>query len=111
MHGYVYSVLPLLIAEPVRKRLQPQEVSVEAGGLPNFLFIYTDDERYDCLGAVQEEQGERARFPWLKTPNLDRLAKEGVRFRNAFVVQSLCTPSRASFLTGTYTQKALTCGI
>ncbi len=70
---------------------------------PNFLFIYTDDQRYDCLGAVQKEQGDNARFPWLQTPNLDRLAAEGIRFGNAFVVQSLCTPSRASFLTGTYT--------
>ena len=45
---------------------------------------------------------EKARFPWLKTPNMDRLAAEGVRFRNAFVVNSLCSPSRASFLTGCY---------
>ena len=54
------------------------------------------------MGVVQREQGERARFPWLKTPNMDRLASEGVRFRNAFVVNSLCAPSRASFLTGRY---------
>lgn len=72
-------------------------------GTPNIIFIYTDDQRYDCLGAVQEEMGDKARFPWLQTPNLDKLASDGVRFRNAFVVQSLCTPSRASFLTGTYT--------
>jgi arylsulfatase A-like enzyme len=76
-----------------------------AGERPNFLFIYTDDHRWDALGVVQREQGARARFPWLKTPNLDRLAAEGVRFRNAFVVHSLCTPSRASFLTGQYTHR------
>ncbi len=69
---------------------------------PNFLFIYTDDQRWDAMGVVQREQGDKARFPWLKTPNLDRLAGEGVRFRNAFVVNSLCAPSRASFLTGCY---------
>lgn len=69
---------------------------------PNFLFIYTDDQRWDALGVVQREQGPRARFPWLKTPNLDRLAADGVRFRNAFVVTSLCAPSRAAFLTGCY---------
>ncbi len=80
-----------------------QTVYEEPDRPPNFLFIYTDDQRFDCLGVVQEEQGEKARFPWLQTPNLDRLAAEGARFRNAFVVQSLCTPSRASFLTGTYT--------
>lgn len=79
-----------------------------AGGLhaaerkPNFLFIYTDDQRWDALGVVQREQGERARFPWFKTPNFDRLANEGIRFRNAFVTLSLCAPSRAAFLTGRY---------
>src|SRR5262245_3390961 len=69
---------------------------------PNFLFIYTDDQRWDALGVVQKEQGEKARFPWFQSPNLDRLAAQGVRFRNAFVVNSLCAPSRASFLTGKY---------
>lgn len=69
---------------------------------PNFLFIYTDDQRYDALGVVQREQGERGRFPWFTTPHLDRLASEGLRFRNAFVTLSLCAPSRAAFLTGRY---------
>lgn len=69
---------------------------------PNFLFIYTDDQRWDALGVVQREQGERARFPWFATPNMDRLAASGVRFRNAFVTMSLCSPSRAAFLTGRY---------
>src|SRR5438876_553741 len=69
---------------------------------PNFLFVYTDDQRWDAMGVVQREQRDKARFPWLKTPNMDRLAAEGIRFRNAFVVNSLCAPSRASFLTGRY---------
>jgi arylsulfatase A-like enzyme len=69
---------------------------------PNFVFIYTDDQRYDALSVVQREQDERGRFPWLRTPNLDRIAAEGVRFRNAFVVNALCSPSRAVFLTGQY---------
>ncbi|HEX3869962.1 MAG TPA: sulfatase-like hydrolase/transferase, partial [Pirellulales bacterium] len=69
---------------------------------PNFLFIYTDDQRWDAMGVVQREHGEHARFPWFKTPNMDRLASEGVRFRNAFVTMSLCAPSRAAFLTGRY---------
>jgi arylsulfatase A-like enzyme len=69
---------------------------------PNILFIYTDDQSYEALSIVQKELGEKGRFPWLQTPNLDRLAAEGVRFRNAFVVNSLCSPSRAVFLTGLY---------
>jgi arylsulfatase A-like enzyme len=71
---------------------------------PNFVFVYTDDQRWDAMGVVQREQGDRARFPWLRTPHMDRLATEGVRFSNAFVVNALCAPSRASFLTGRYGQ-------
>ena len=69
---------------------------------PNFLFIYTDDQRHDALGVVQREQGEKGRFPWFKTPHLDRIAAEGLRFRNAFVTLSLCAPSRAVYMTGRY---------
>ena len=59
---------------------------------PNIVYIYADDWRWDCLGVVQKEQGDKARFPWLETPRLDKLASEGVRFRNSFVVNSLCSP-------------------
>jgi arylsulfatase A-like enzyme len=69
---------------------------------PNILFVITDDQSFDALSVVQQEQGAAARFPWLETPHLDRLAAEGVRFRNAFVVSSLCSPSRAVNLTGRY---------
>ena len=62
---------------------------------PNIVFIYADDWRWDCLGVVQREQGEKGRFPWLETPNLDRLAGDAVRFRQSFVVNSLCSPGRA----------------
>ena len=61
---------------------------------PNFLVVITDDQRWDMMGA--------AGHPFLQTPNIDRLAREGVRFTNAFVTTSLCSPARASFLTGSY---------
>jgi arylsulfatase A-like enzyme len=76
--------------------------SSEPPSRPSFLVVLTDDHRFDALGVVQREQGEQARFPWLATPNMDRLAEQGVRFRNAFVVNALCAPSRATFLTGLY---------
>ena len=69
---------------------------------PNFVFIYTDDQRWDAMSVVQKEMGDKARFPWFKTPNMDHIASEGVRFRNTFVVNSLCSPSRACFLSGQY---------
>ncbi len=61
---------------------------------PNVLFILCDDLRWDCFGA--------AGHPHLRTPNIDRLATEGVRFQNAFCTTSLCSPSRASILSGLY---------
>jgi N-acetylglucosamine-6-sulfatase len=67
---------------------------VRAAERPNVLFILTDDQRWDCLS--------RAGHPDLKTPHIDRLAKEGVFFANAFCTTSLCSPSRASLLSGLY---------
>jgi N-acetylglucosamine-6-sulfatase len=62
---------------------------------PNFLFVLVDDQPFDAVGFSN-------RYPFLKTPNIDKLAKEGVNVENFFVTQSICSPSRASFLTGTY---------
>lgn len=61
---------------------------------PNVVFILTDDHRYDAMGFMGH--------PWLETPHLDRIAHSGVHYRNAFVTTSLCSPSRASILTGMY---------
>ncbi len=73
-----------------------------AANRPNALVILTDDQRWDAVGVVQREMMERALFPWLRTPHLDRLASEGARFANVFVTTSLCSPSRASLLSGRY---------
>jgi arylsulfatase A-like enzyme len=70
---------------------------------PNFIFIIADDHRWDAMSAVQKEHGEKGRYPWFGTPNMDRLAAGGVRFRNAFITHSICSPGRAGFLTGQYT--------
>jgi N-acetylglucosamine-6-sulfatase len=60
----------------------------------NLIFILIDDLRYDALGYKGH--------PFLETPNLDALAKGGADFSNAFVTTSLCSPSRASILTGQF---------
>jgi len=61
---------------------------------PNVLFILTDDQRWDAIGLGGSKH--------LKTPNIDRLGHEGVYFKNAFCTTSLCSPSRASILSGLY---------
>ncbi len=61
---------------------------------PNIVFILIDDLRWDELGITGH--------PYLKTPSIDRIGKEGALFRNAFMTTPLCSPSRASFLTGQY---------
>jgi N-acetylglucosamine-6-sulfatase len=72
----------------------PGQAVAGDGPRPNVLVILTDDMRHDAMSC--------AGHAWFKTPNLDRLAKEGARFTNAFVTTSLCSPSRASMLSGLY---------
>src|SRR5690625_579458 len=59
---------------------------------PNILFIMVDQLRYDCVGISQD-------YP-VKTPNIDQLAKEGVRFTNAYTHMPVCGPARQSLLNG-----------
>jgi N-acetylglucosamine-6-sulfatase len=63
----------------------------------NVVFILSDDHRYDAMGFMNH--------PFLKTPAMDSMARNGVHLKNAFVTTSLCSPSRASILTGLYTHK------
>lgn len=61
---------------------------------PNVVFVLVDDMRFDELRCTGH--------PFAETPHADRLAREGANFQNAFATTPLCSPSRASFLTGTY---------
>jgi arylsulfatase A-like enzyme len=65
----------------------------------NVVFILTDDQRYDAMHFHPNTQ------KWLRTPSLDRMAREGVHLANAFVTTALCSPSRASVLTGQYSHR------
>lgn len=66
----------------------------ETAPRPNIIFVLVDDLRWDALGCMGH--------PIAKTPNIDRIAKEGALFKNFFVSIPLCSPSRGSFLTGQY---------
>ena len=61
---------------------------------PNIIFLLTDDQRWDALGCSGNSI--------IKTPNMDSLANNGIRFKNAFVTTPICAASRASLFTGLY---------
>lgn len=93
--GLVLSLFSAADADvvPVPANVQPQRIE---GAKPrNVVFILSDDHRYDAMSFMDD--------PIAETPYLDSLAKNGVHLKNAFVTTSLCSPSRASILTGLYT--------
>ncbi|HZE99385.1 MAG TPA: sulfatase-like hydrolase/transferase, partial [Planctomycetota bacterium] len=82
------TLLALLLLAPFASASQ------DKAARPNFVIMMCDDQRWDTMSIAGNTV--------LKTPNMDRIGREGLVFRNAFVVNSLCGPSRASILTGTY---------
>jgi len=68
-----------------------------AADLPNFVIIFTDDQGYQDLGVFGS--------PNIKTPNIDRMAAEGMRFTDFYSAASVCTPSRAALMTGCYPER------
>jgi N-acetylglucosamine-6-sulfatase len=75
----------------------PSVLSMNPAAQPNLIVILVDDLRFDETGA--------SGHPYMKTPNIDRLAREGARFANAFHTTPLCSPNRASILTGQYASR------
>ncbi|HEY1189111.1 MAG TPA: sulfatase [Gemmata sp.] len=75
----------------------PFGARLAAAEKPNIIVMMTDDQRFDYMSC--------AGHPFLKTPNMDRIAKEGFRYTNMFVTNALCAPSRATLLTGQYSHR------
>ncbi|AQQ70474.1 Arylsulfatase [Limihaloglobus sulfuriphilus] len=73
---------------------EPSALRKQDSIAPNILWICTDQQRYDTIGALGNK--------YIRTPNLDRLVKTGVAFNYAYCQSTICTPSRSSFLTGYY---------
>lgn len=84
---------PLLLAQ--KEARIPKLKKIKQAQARNVIFILSDDHRWDFMGFMNK-------IPWLETPNMDRLAREGAHFPHAFVTTSLCSPSRASILTGLF---------
>ena len=80
-------------------------IATAEGARPNILFIISDDQErqeFNFLPEGRDEQGA----PRNLSPNLDRLASEGVVFPNQYVTSPVCTPSRFTVLTGTYSSRS-----
>jgi N-acetylglucosamine-6-sulfatase len=93
-------VPPLLLALVTVGLLTPCSAEAQSGDVPeNVIFIFSDDHRYDYMGFHERAPD------FLETPSLDRMAEEGVHIANAFVGTSLCSPSRASILTGQHAHR------
>ncbi len=85
-------VASLLLAVGLLAVAQPLWAARQSPARPNVLIVHVDQLRFDCLGAC----GNRD----VKTPNLDRLAADGVRYVNSFCEFPVCTPSRYSLISG-----------
>lgn len=77
----------------------PKEESPEK---PNVIVMYSDDHTAQAIGAYREALDYGLQLDHTPTPNIDRLAEEGMRFDNAFVGNSICVPSRATMLSGVH---------
>ena len=89
--GALVVALALLLVAPFARGA---EAPKDATKRPNILFIFSDDHAYQAISAYG--------FGLNQTPNIDRLAKEGMRFDRCLTTYSLCGPSRACVLTGKY---------
>src|SRR3712207_2083285 len=87
------AVIVAIIATPLFAADAPPAAGA-AAARPNILFIMTDDHAAHALSCYGSTIN--------RTPHLDRIANEGVRFDRFFVTNSICTPSRATMLTGQY---------
>lgn len=90
----LFFILPICNCLASAGQSERPEKDTSRESRPNIVFILIDDLRYDTFGFMKH--------PFVETPHIDALAMEGLQFTNAFVTASLCSPSRASFLTGRF---------
>lgn len=89
---FLFCSLALNACDTGNNSAETAQLPSDAQTQPNMIVVLVDDMRWDEIGA--------AGHPYVQTPNIDRVASEGAQFTNAFTVNPLCSPSRATILTG-----------
>ncbi len=97
MSSWILPLVALVIASPGRNA----EPGREPEARPNIVFIMSDDHAWQAISAYGRPDGTRVN----RTPSIDRLAREGVRFDQFHVENAICGPSRAAFLTGCFSAR------
>ncbi len=92
MRNLTLSVLVIFVLAACQTKTQKEEQKAKR---PNIIFMMSDDHAYQAISAYSDKLTQ--------TPNIDRIAKEGMIFKNACVTNSICAPSRAVILTGKHT--------
>lgn len=86
-----------LAAAAMPRTLLKADSQVKKTDMPNFIIIFCDDLGYGDIGCFGSKKHN--------TPNLDRMAEEGIRFTSFYVTSGVCTPSRSSLMTGCYPRR------
>ena len=92
MAGGVKKRFVLLILLLVLGMIACEQNQQQKAQRPNIIFLLSDDQRDNTFGAMGH--------PFVRTPNVDRLLRQGVRFSNTYIAEPVCSPSRASLFTG-----------
>ncbi|MDO7677416.1 MAG: sulfatase-like hydrolase/transferase, partial [Pirellulales bacterium] len=90
-------VCAIVLAIGTKSRLDAADAESSVNVRPNILFIFTDDHAISAISAYGSKL--------IQTPNIDRIAREGMLFKNCFVTNSICGPSRAVILTGRHSHE------
>lgn len=97
--GTAAAAIPILNKDILSNQESKKKIKINKSVKPrNVIVILSDDHRYDFMSFMGKPK-------FLETPNMDRMAKDGAHIKNAFVTTSLCSPSRASILTGMFSHK------
>lgn len=94
MKYYIYLTVLVYSILHISCKQQKDTAQIQSDKKPNIIFLLTDDQRDNTFSAMGH--------PFIKTPNADKLIKNGIRFSNTYIAEPVCSPSRVALFTGTH---------